>query len=42
MSLYKEVIDIIGERLITQCADYTQLLVQISFQESDHATAVFD
>lgn len=31
MSLSKEVIDIISERLITQRAYYTQLLVPITF-----------
>lgn len=42
MSLSKEVIDIISERHITQCADYTQLLVPITSQKSDHASVVFD
>lgn len=38
MFLSQEVIDIISERPITQCADYSQLLVPITI----YTTAVFD
>lgn len=42
MCLCGEAIDIIGERPITQCADYTQLLVPITLKKSGHASVVCD